>query len=39
MDSDEMMAEIFDSVQDELRTKCKQLQKEKQKVFIQSGLP
>jgi len=34
MDGDEVMVDIYESVQDELRMKNKHLQKERQKVFI-----
>ena len=37
MDGDEVMVDIYESVQDELRMKNKHLQKERQKVFIKFG--
>ena len=38
MDGDEVMVDIYESVQDELRMKNKQLMKERQKVGIKFGL-
>jgi len=35
MDGDEVMVDIYESVQDELRMKSKQLLKERQKVCIE----
>jgi len=39
MDGDEVMVDIYESVQDELRMKSKQLTKERQKVCTEFRLP
>jgi len=38
MDGDEVMVDIYESVQDELRMKNKQVMKERQKVGTEFGL-